>query len=80
MEKNPKQVSDFIFILLNIIIEQNIGPTHAARLLYVYTSLLRLGIKIIKPQTKIGNKYIIKRNVIQDCFFCEQRKKVYVTF
>ena len=74
MEKNPKQVSDFIFILLNIIIEQNIGPTHAARLLYAYTSLLRLGIKMVKPQTKLGNKYRIKRNVIQDCFFCDERK------
>lgn len=74
MEKNPKQVSDFIFILLNIVIEQNIGPTHAARLLYVYTSLLRLGIKIIKPQIKLGSKYKIKRKIIQDHFLCDQRK------
>ena len=69
MEKNPKQVSDFIFILLNIIIEQNIGPTHAARLLYVYTSLMRLGVKMIKPKTTLGSKYRIKRNVIKNCLF-----------
>ena len=59
MEENKKQLSDLIFIVLNLIIDQDIGPTYAARLLYVYTSLIRLGIKIVKPQTVLGSKFKI---------------------
>ena len=75
MEENKKQLSDLIFIVLNLIIEQDIGPTYAARLLYVYTSLIRLGIKIVKPQTVLGSKFKIKEDIInKDCRFCRTRK------
>lgn len=66
MEKTQKDVSNFVYIILNIIIEQNIGPTYAARLIYVYTSLLTLGVKIIKPKTKLCDNYQNKKNIITD--------------
>ena len=75
MEIKQKQVSDYIFLILNIIIEQNIGPTYAARLLYLYTSLLRIGVKIIKPKTTLGNDYQISQNIIDsECIDCDTYK------
>ena len=78
MKSKQKELSDFIFNILNIIIEQNIGPTYAARLLYVYTSLIRLGNKIIKPSTKLCNKYRFNINLIKDdCIRCRKYYKYY---
>ena len=75
MEIKQKQVADYIFIILSIIIEQNIGPTYAARLLYLYTSLIRIGVKIIKPQTTIGNDYQINPVIINsECSDCDTYK------
>ena len=72
MEETKKQVYDYMDIILGIVIEQNIGPTHAARLLYVYTSLIRCGIKIIKPQTTLASKFKLKKNIINShCRRCE---------
>ena len=75
MSSKEKEVSDLIFIILNLIIEQDIGPTYAARLLYLYTSMLRLGVKIIKPHTNLGGNYQFKENIINaNCDFCDFSK------
>ena len=52
--------SDFILIILKLIIEQKLPPTFSSRLFYLFTSLVRVGLKVIKPHIKICDKYKVK--------------------
>lgn len=66
MATKEKQFSDSIFLLLRIIIEQNLPPTLASRLLYLYTSLVRIGMKIVDPHLKLCNNYKINTTIIKE--------------
>jgi hypothetical protein len=52
--------SDFIIIILKIIIEQKLPPTFSSRLFYLFTSLVRVGLKVIKPHIKICDNYKVE--------------------
>jgi hypothetical protein len=65
--------SDFIFIILKIIIEQKLPPTFSSRLFYLFTSLIRVGLKVIDSHIKIYDNYkvetiIIKKYYKNKCF------------
>ena len=65
--------SDFILIILKLIIEQKLPPTFSSRLFYLFTSLVRVGLKVIKPHIKICDNYkvetIVKKKYYKNkCF------------
>jgi hypothetical protein len=47
----------FMHIVLDIIVEQSLSPIYTARLLYLYTSITRIGLKIFIPELKICDDY-----------------------
>ena len=53
----------FMHIILELIVEQSISPIYTARLLYLYTALVRVGLKVIVPKLKICDDYKIRLKV-----------------
>lgn len=56
--------SDFILIILKIIVEQKLPPTFSSRLFYLFTSFVRVGLKVIIPHIKICDNYKVETIII----------------
>ncbi len=52
--------SDIILIILKIVIEQKLPPTLSSRLFYLFTSLVRVGLKTIDNNIKLCENYKVK--------------------